>query len=275
MVGPTAQLIALACHFNGRARGIPAEIFFPSNSTCRFCEYVRLVRRRCNWFGKSTSWQTDASTPDVWLAREAKPDRSALILHQRFDDPRISDRMSAGFIGGGGRWLLTTTSGGSCDVWEAGWEVGNRDAADQRIWRVTYGLIEENSRTDFPRSQSLDVLHRSLRSSLEEILLFAERNQLEGFAGCFRKGIACLSAKDPFELVFHKDLAPAGLLGLAAKQILAACQAAWVFGGMGSWNDMGFDGEEQVVYERVSENLFSLLNECICAGTNSSAGSGD
>lgn len=275
MVGPTAQLIALACHFNGHARGIPADTFVPSNSTCKFCEYIQFVRRRSGWFGRSSSWQTDASTPDEWLTREAKPRQSALILHQRIDDPRISDRMSAGFVGGGGRWLLITTSGGSSNAWEAAWEVGNRDAADQRIWQVKYGLVAEHKRIELPRSQTLNLLHSSLQTSLEEILGFAERNRIEGFADCFRKGIACLSSQNPFELVFHKDLAPAGVLNLSAMQLLAACQAAWVFGGMGSWNDMGFDGEEQTVYERVSEKLFSLLNECICAGTNSAAGRGE
>jgi hypothetical protein len=275
MVGPTAQLVALACHFNGSAQGRHAEPLFPSNSTCKFCEYIRFVRRRSGWFGKSTTWQTDAPTPDEWLAREAKVGRSALLLHQRIDDPRISDRMSAGFVGGGGRWLLMTTFGGTSYAWEAAWEVGNRDAPDQRIWRVSYVLVAENSRVEVPRSQPLAVLHAGLQASLEEILAFAERNRIDGFVDCFRKGIACLSANDPFALVSHKDLAPAGLLNLAAKQILAACQAAWVFGGMGSWNDMGFDGEEQAVYERVSEELFSLLNECICASTNSAAESGE
>lgn len=275
MVGPTAQLVALACHFNGRAQGKHADPFFPSNSTCQFCEYIRFVRHRSGWLGSSTSWQTDAPSPDEWLAREAKAGSSALVLHQRIDDPRFSDRMSAGFVGGGGRWLLMTRFGGTSKAWEAAWEVGNRDAPDQRLWRVSYGLVAENIRFELPRSQPLDVLRAELQASLEEILGFAERNRIKGFADCFRKGIACLSSNRPFQLVFHKDLAPEGLLHLVAMQILAACQAAWVFGGMGSWNDMGFDGEEQAVYERVSQKLFSLLNECICAAANSAARSGE
>jgi hypothetical protein len=40
---------------------------------------------------------------------------------------------------------------------------------------------------------------------------------------------------------------PAGLLNLSAAQLLTACRTPWVFGGMGSWNDMSFDGKEQPV----------------------------
>jgi hypothetical protein len=269
MVGPTAQLVALACHLNGRARGKVADPFFPSNSTCKFCEYIRFIRPASCWFGKSTSRQTQ--TPDEWLTEEAKSGKSAMLLNQRVGDPRISDRMSAGFVGGGGRWLLMTTSGESSGAWEGSWEVGDRKATDQRIWRVTYTLVAENSHLELTRSRPLQVLHAALRTSLEEILAFAERNRIESFAGYFQKGIACLSSDDPFKLVFHRDLAPAGLLEREAEQMLAASQASWVFGGMGSWNDMGFDGNEQVAYERVSDTLFSLLNECICAATNSTA----
>ena len=39
---------------------------------------------------------------------------------------------------------------------------------------------------------------------------------------------------------------------------------------MGSWNDMAFDGEVQVEYDRTSEQLFRILNEVIQAGANAS-----
>ncbi len=56
--------------------------------------------------------------------------------------------------------------------------------------------------------------------------------------------------------------------------MLAACQKAWVFGGMGSWNDMGFDGEDQKDYVRLSEALFQALNAAIVAAANASLGVG-
>jgi len=68
--------------------------------------------------------------------------------------------------------------------------------------------------------------------------------------------------------VYHKDLAPDHLLDLPAKQVLAACQAAWVFGGMGSWNDLGFEGEQQAEYDRISTALYDLLNTAIAAAAS-------
>ena len=52
--------------------------------------------------------------------------------------------------------------------------------------------------------------------------------------------------------------------------MLKAAMSAWVFGGMGSWNDMGFeDAVTQSKYESVSESLFNVINEAIEASTNS------
>jgi hypothetical protein len=178
--------------------------------------------------------------------------------------------MSAGFVGGGGRWLLALTSDEGKNFWEASWEVGNQNAADQRIWRVRYGLVAEHANFSIPILRTVDAVCEQLQEALAETLEFADDHRIEGFATRFRKAIQCLSSDDPFAEAYHKDLSPEALLSLPAQRLLAACQVAWVFGGMGSWNDMGFDGAEQNRYDRVSEKLFALLNEGICASANSS-----
>src|SRR5260370_37161286 len=130
------------------------------------------------------------------------------------------------------------------DVWEEEGEVGNREAPDQLIWRVRYSLVAENVNLVLPTLRSPVVIIPALRQALSDILAFCEQHRIDGFGGYSRKAIECLSADDPFALAYHKDLAPEKLLTLSAQQVLAACQAAWVFGGMGSWNDMGFEGQE-------------------------------
>lgn len=269
--GPTAQLVALACHFNGLARGLPAGNFFPTNSTTQFCESVEFFHPLPPELGPSTEWELDASTPDEWLALHAKKGHFALLFHQPTEEGRHRDRTTAGLVGGGGRWLLMETSATLSYAWVAGWEVGDQDAVDDKSWRVRYGLAGKYVRLDRPRAAPLDALQENLRLSLDEILTFAERHRLDQYADRFRQAIVCLSADEPFNSLDQQDLAPPSLLALPGRQLLAASQTAWVFGAMGSWNDLSFDGKQQTIYERVSEQLFSLLNKCLCAAVNSAA----
>jgi hypothetical protein len=88
------------------------------------------------------------------------------------------------------------------------------------------------------------------------------------FADCFGKAIESLTGTDDPKHGYHRNLAPIGLLSDQAARTLDACQASWVFGGMGSWNDLGFDGEDQRLYERGSERLFRAINAAIAAATN-------
>jgi hypothetical protein len=40
---------------------------------------------------------------------------------------------------------------------------------------------------------------------------------------------------------------------------------------MGSWNDLGFQGDLQQKYDSLSDRLFVLSNEAICAAVNDGA----
>lgn len=174
MVGSIAQLVALACHLNGRARGLRTGPFFPSNSTARFCEYVQFVRHQQLWFGQTEKWTIAAQTPDEWLARESQPERRAIIAHQPIDDPHISDPMSVGLVGGGGRWQLNIVSDGRMDVWEAKWEVGDRTAPDRRIWRVSYASVAENASAATANLEPLGAVISTLRQTISDVLAFCK-----------------------------------------------------------------------------------------------------
>ena len=63
---------------------------------------------------------------------------------------------------------------------------------------------------------------------------------------------------------YHSDLGPANSYPLAAKQLLFAAGNAWVFGGMGSWNDLGFDDcETNALYDRLSAQLYTCINTAV------------
>jgi hypothetical protein len=64
-------------------------------------------------------------------------------------------------------------------------------------------------------------------------------------------------------------------MSLEAKQLLGAVQTAWVFGGMGTWNDLGFEGDDRREYDALSGELFLLLNQAICGAVNTTSGVAD
>jgi len=217
---------------------------------------------------------TIADAPDAWIDGLAKRGIEGLRLHQRAQDvPHISDRMSSGFVGGGRLWRIEgIRKDSTSEFWLNKWEVGDRNSPERKIWRVTYGLVEVS--TTVPMLlRSLDQITADLRRSLNEIREFSEANDCGSFTGLFSSALRALDEPDA-DIGYHKDLFPPGTVAESAHSLLKASMSAWVFGGMGSWNDMGFEGETQKQYERVSDKLFELLNEAIEAAATSTMARG-
>jgi hypothetical protein len=266
MMGTTAQMAALVCHFNARQKGVRSH-FSDSHSTTKFCEHVHFLKRGDIF---PDTWNIIARTPEDWINCESRPGLQAWLLHRTTDSSGLSDRMSAGFIGGGGEWSIALAKDHFAHLWASNWQVGDRQSAsDQKVWRVQYANLASISSFSRPEGRPIESIHSALNALLQEIESFAAHQQLNGFANAFASARNCLVAPDPLSLVFHNDLVPDGAISLAGRQLLAAAQAAWVFGGMGSWNDQGFEGADGTEYERLSDTLFALLNESICAATNS------
>lgn len=181
-----------------------------------------------------------------------------------------TDRMLVGFVGGGGRWLLETTGPNGSDYWEGRWEVGDQSRADRKIWQVTYGRIAANQPSPLQIPIDLEGLRQRLAKNLTEISAFARHHNLDGFAKAFESGQSNLESSSPGTGLYHNDMLSTHM-SLAASQLLSAAQSSWVFGGMGSWDDLGFEGDEQSTYENLSEDLYRLLNDSIVSAANSTA----
>ncbi len=269
MNGPIAQAAALVCYGNGFLAGLRTS-FFPANSTCRYCDRINFVETPASAAGRNG--ETDiAGSPDAWFEYLKRNGASGLTLARGArNQPEISDRMSAGFVGGGEAWTIRAMSrDGRSRSWQSRWEVWNKDAPEQGLWRVTYGCVGE-SKDRSRAAADLPAIRDELAASLRDAHEFSRRNSCSGFTERFASAIAALAGDAGAGRVCHKDLAPAGVLSDEALRMLDACQHAWVFGGMGSWNDLGFDGEEARTYERVSERLFRTVNRGIAAAASSS-----
>ena len=160
-------------------------------------------------------------------------------------------------------------AGGRSEYWVARWKVWNQDAPEQRIWRVTYARVDQGSTTNSP-PPDLRQLKQRLLGTLHATRRFSVKQKCDPITASFDQALDTLSAQG---LRFHgypSDLSPAGFLQTDAMVVLDAAQSSYVFGGMGSWNDMGFERETRKEYERVSEDLFETLNDVIVEATNTS-----
>lgn len=272
MQGTIAQDVALIIHGNAALRGartFDANAFYPANSTFKSCESVKFSDR--SWNGAQFVLTPYANDPTAWLQRLRNERITSLrMAYGPSGQTQVADRALVGFVGGGGRWLIEAVGSGS-DWWESGWQVGDRTRVDRKIWRVNYYRIAKDQPCSNSAPIDLEGVKEQLASTLREITAFARSQKLDGFATCFDSALSALSSNAPYEGVFHNDMAPPGFLPLSANQLLGAVQAAWVFGGMGSWNDLGAFGENQQRYDDLSERLYQLLNRATVAAANWSA----
>jgi hypothetical protein len=163
-------------------------------------------------------------------------------------------------------WALLSTGRNVPTVWTIDWEVGDRQALQSRIWSLT----ARGRSSDGYRAPQIDVKEARdrLRMALNDIRTFAEHTEeVKEWASWFEKSLNLLDDQAP-AAPYHPDLLPPDA-SLERRQLAAAVVKAWVFGGMGSWNDGGCtDPAAQLEYERVGANLYAELLDAVPAAAN-------
>jgi len=265
MTGTLLQVITLIAYGNNylQNREMPAS-FDSVNTAFQFCNKVDFNEI------ENQKEKVIAATPTKWF--ECLKAEGCKHLRIYFEYPKdqsfAKPHMLAGFVGGGGTWLIEAIYDNYSNFWAARWEVTNRNAPDRKIWTVNYRLVAKKLQT---RNQQIDnqSIKNNLRQTLTEISDFALKNNQQYFGEVFIKAKNILDMTSPEENYYPKDLLPFGNYSPIAKQLLFSANVAWVFGGMGSWNDLGFkDKESNDTYARLSEQLYSNIIEAIIAGIN-------
>jgi hypothetical protein len=256
--GELGQLIAIASHGSTWLAGppdAPPPALESSSWTFRYVGSLRFTL-------EGASGAEDVRSLEGWLVglRGRGVERLWLTTADagpvRVGRTPVEERYLVAFAGAGSWSLLAT--GSSNEVWRASWTVGDQGAPDQRIWVVEYRGMALEERVEPPRPSTVEKGLR-LREALHAVREFAASQDLDEWADVF-VGAAEAGAE--------ADDLLAGGAAPEAHALAAAAARAWVFGGMGSWNDLSFQGEAQQRYEQVSEELYRAVLGALVAATN-------
>ena len=262
MIGTVGQIIALISHGNRFLSPHGGPEIYPQNSSFRFCNQVDFrLHLKKRLFVKS-SVSTICENPNEWFRYLKDTCCKQLRFHYRHSGEvqALDDYNLAGLVGGGGHWLIEACYGPESVLWNNFWDVTEPYGGENRIWHVTYI-------TDGRRSQPWGVgipiakAKERLLETLHVIRDFAHDQNLDSWKNIFETALTTISSDNP-EIDFPQlDLLPEKV-DRYTRQVFYSAAKAWVFGGMGWWNDNWFEVEDiQTEFQRVTSNLFDAVNE--------------
>lgn len=142
-------------------------------------------------------------------------------------------------------------------------ETGDEDTP--KPWSVEYrGFMSSNS-CALP-VQEMSAVKNRLRQAVSRAKEFAQGTI---WAKYFAGSLEALESSAP---VFpFGDMLPSSGFPLEARQLLAAAAQAYVFGGMGSWNDLSLPNDPEVIkeYEEITNELYEAMQFAILMASNS------
>jgi hypothetical protein len=265
MNGELAQIVSLVTHGNSFLNG--EDVDLSTNSTFQYVSSIKFARYKSN---QDTQGVEIANSVSDWFSflRSKKVTRLWNIAFgwQRQDIP---EHAADAFSGGVPRAIQADLPKGF-ELWYPQWKTGGKDK--NKPWLVEYRSLM------FPNShalpiQKMSVVKNQLRQAVSQAEKFAKRSDVNAsnWATWFTKSLEILDSPTP-TAPFHLDMLPASGFSLEARQVLASAAQSYVFGGMGSWNDMGFEKPElNKEYERVTKELYEAVKFAIAMASNSFA----
>lgn len=264
MQGNILQALALVSVGNAALRGREIVGFWPGSLVFRWSKQVEFVIPR-----GGDAYDQVAADPLAWFAYLKASRCRGLRLHNApmRQAPRLGhmeERMLVGFVGGGPRWLIEAVGAERSQHWEGFDRIGDRKDPERRIWLTGYLMQGETVPQD-DADHDVSAAASEVRAALMGIEPLAREIGAANFAEIFASARKTLDeGGETFDFAALTDLTA------EATRLLLAASEAWVFGGMGSWNDVGTDETHAARYAETSETLFRSLQRAVIAVANSS-----
>lgn len=262
---PILRALAIVATGNAALAGRDVSGFYPGDPLFRFTASLDFLTP-----SDAGALKSVAHGPADWFQKLKKRECRGLRLHNAPMQKNqklghIDERMLVGMVGGGPRWLIEPVYPDRSELWEGFDRVGDKNAADKKIWLSAYILIGEAE-----SARSVDTNIKGAAMDLRDALLSIEAvaRQMPGapFADVFVAARETLEGKElpyPLEFLHFAQMKP------EAERLLKAAGRAWVFGAMGSWNDVGVDAALKPRYESASKVLFDALARAVLVSANS------
>ncbi|MBL8547337.1 MAG: hypothetical protein JNL81_12800 [Hyphomonadaceae bacterium] len=264
---PILRSIALVAVGNAALAGRDVAGFYPGDPIFRYTKSLDFMSPR-----QQGNLAHVASGPKDWFGKLKKRSCRGLRLHhapmqQNKQFGHVDERMLVGLVGGGPRWLIETVYSDYSELWEGFDRIGDKDDPEKKIWLSAYVLIGEAA-----SAETFDTGVRAAAVDLRDGLLMAEAvaREIEGkpfaemLAGARETLDGKVSAQPyPLEFLQYATMKP------EAERLLKAAGRGWVFGAMGSWNDLGVEPALKPRYDAASKALFSALQRAVIVVANS------
>jgi len=264
MNGTLAQTAALAAHARARlldARLAGDEAYWERHSTLKFVRTLTFKTHKRGLFRSAEV--VVASNPSAWMS--ALPTEADVSLVSLGASGPLEAHIASAFVGGT-QEAIAVLGEGRGDLWVPSWEAVSQ-YPDTKIWSVCY--LATASHGLEAAWKTVERARAELADALGEITVFAAgETSLSGWRGTFEKASDALDASAPSP-PYHPDILPPDGYSLEARQLMAASVAAYVFGGMGSWNDCVFeDRQVEARYERVTKKLYVAVMDSLVSSIN-------
>ena len=173
----------------------------------------------------------------------------------------LPDYITTAFVRGGSRWFIEVLYEDKSDFYSSG------QCDTSKPWKTQFILLGRNSVSFEDSLTTVSDARDRLNEVLKNLIAFASKFEYtQHWAENFKQNKQTLTEFEPVE---SDDFIPFGTYSLAARQLLETSFRSWVFGGMGSWNDLAFSGGNQDEYSSLTKELYEAICNGIVAAVNS------
>ena len=206
--------------------------------------------------------KTIVCSPLEWIEKSKNNGIKEVYLYMmKCDDYSISGYANTSSLG-----IITIDDKNEYYFWSPNWTFNN----ETKAWLVTY---KEHRLINFSKDKIIVKNNISkFKDALKNILEHAKKIGLKWYINQFNYALCILEGKD-IDIQSNNFRKPLKIdLDGESKSIMEAVNQAWVFGGMGSWNDspfaialeLGIEDE----YKKVSSELWNQLYNAVFYAIN-------